>query len=170
MITLICDNLARILKNRKKIEKELKVKISNKEKEIQIDGEPENEYFGERVIEALDFGFPFSIALCLKNHENDFEIIKIKDHTKRKDFSRIKGRIIGTKGKTLRTLSNLTECFFEIKDNCIGIIGDGEYIKNAREAIIHLIKGSKQANVYAYLEKHRPEPIFDLGLKRKGKD
>jgi KH domain-containing protein len=164
MIKLICEKLPRILKNKKRLEKTLNIKITNRGKEIFINAEPEAEYIAEKVLEALDFGFPFSQALLLKN-EHIFEIINIKDHTSRKDLARIRARIIGTKGKTLQTLSQLTKCYFELKDNSIGIIGDPEYIKNAQESIIHLIKGAKQANVYSYLEKHQPKPEFDLGLK-----
>jgi len=38
-------------------------------------------------------------------------------------------------------------------------------MRPVEEACKLLIKGSKHANVYAYLEGHRPEPIIDLGLK-----
>jgi len=95
------------------------------------------------------------------------EIINIKEHTNRKDLARIRARIIGTRGKALKTLSDLTECNFEIKENRIGIIGDVENIENAQKAIISIIKGAKHSNIYSFLEKHHPEPIIDLGLKEK---
>lgn len=170
MIKLICNKLPRITKNHKRLEDNLGVKITTRGKEVYVNGNPEAEYEAEKIIEALEFGFPYSTVLLLKDGEYIFEIINIKHYTTRKDLARIKGRIIGAKGKTLKTLSHLTKCYFEIKDNCIGIIGDPEYIKNAQEAIIHLIKGAKQANIYSYLEQHQPEPIFDLGLKEKKKD
>jgi ribosomal RNA assembly protein len=169
MKKIICDKLSRILKNKQRLEKALKVKITNRGTEIYIDGEAEAEYIAEKVIEALNFGFPYSTALLLRDGENLFEILNIKDYTTRKDLARIRARIIGTKGKTLKTLCQLTKCYFELKDNFIGIIGDPEYIKNAQDSIIHLIKGAKQANVYAYLEKHQPKPELDLGLKDRFK-
>jgi len=95
----------------------------------------------------------------------EFETIRIKDYTKKSDLGRIRARLIGAGGKTLRTLANLTSCNFEIKGNEIGIVGGAEEIKTARQAVILLIQGSKNANVYAYLEKHHPEPIFDFGIK-----
>jgi len=165
MLKLIIDKVPRIIKNREKLEEKLEVKIENRGKEVYVDGEPENEYIAEKVLEALNFGFPFSIALLIKTDDRELEIINIKDHTKRKDLITIKARIIGMNGKTLKTLNSLTKCDFEIKENRVGIIGDPEYIKNAQYAIIALIKGSKQANTYAYLEKHQPKEIFDLGLK-----
>lgn len=167
MKIIISEKLPRILKNKAKLEKLLNVKITNRGKEVQISGKPEEEYIAEKVIDSLNFGFPFSHAIEIKTADFLFEILNIKDHTHRKDFSRIKARIIGTKGKTLQTLTTLTNCYFEIKDNEVGIIGPPENIQNAREALISLIKGSKQGNVYAHLEKHQIKEPTDLGLKDK---
>jgi hypothetical protein len=36
---------------------------------VHISGKPEDEYDAEKVIEALDFGFPFSDALEIKKEE-----------------------------------------------------------------------------------------------------
>lgn len=165
METLICEKIGRITKNRNRLEKELKIKITNRGSEITINGLPEDEYFAEKVLIALEFGFPFSVALLIKNEDNIFEILNIKAHTHKKDLEKIRARIIGTKGKTLRTLHELTKCHLELKGNQVGIIGEPEYIKIATDAIILLIHGSKQANVYAFLEKHQVKPILDLGLK-----
>jgi len=162
---LICERILRIMKNKKKLEETLKVKIKNKGKEIIIKGNPENEYIAEEVIRALEFGFPFSVALLIKKEEYMFEIISIKDYTKRKNLKSIRARIIGKKGKTLKTLQDLTKCHFELKENHVGIIGDPEYIKNAQDAVISLIRGAKHSNVYKYLEKHQVKPVFDLGLR-----
>ncbi len=167
MKKIICDKIARVVKNRKKLEKELGVRITNIGKDISIDGKPENEYYAEMVIEALDMGFPFGVALLVKKEDNVIEVINIKDYARRKDFKSIRARIIGKSGKTLRVLHELTECFFELKGNSVGILGDPERIKNAQEAVISIIKGTKQANVYSFLEKHRVQPIVDLGLKEE---
>jgi ribosomal RNA assembly protein len=169
MLKLIVEKLPRITKNRKKLEKKLGIEIKNQGKEVFINGNPENEYAAEKVIEALDFGFPFSVALMIKEHDYLFEIINIKDYTHKKDMERIRARIIGKKGKTLRIFEELTKCFFELKDNQVGIIGDPEYIKNAQDAVISIIRGAKQANVYSYLEKHQVKPVYDLGLKKRVK-
>jgi len=165
MLKLIVDKLPRVTKNREKLEKELCVKITNRGKEVYIDGLPENEYIAEKIILALNFGFPYSDALLLTEEDFMFEVINMKDYTTKKDFGRIKARIIGKQGKTLKTLSELTKCNFEIKDHFVGVIGPLEFIKNGQDGITSLIKGSKQANVYAYLEKHQPKPVIDLGLK-----
>ena len=169
METIYCEKVPRIIKNKKKLEEKLNVEIKNRGKEVTIKGKPEDEYIAEAVIESIEFGFPFSVAMMIKDHEYLFEIMNIKDHTNRRDLERIRARIIGKGGKTFKTIHKLTKCYFELKDNSIGIIGDPEYIKNAQEAIISLIKGSKHSNVYNYLEKHQIKPIFDFGLRNKSK-
>ncbi len=165
MEKLVCEKISRIIKNREKLEKSLNVKIKNRGKEVSIEGKAENEYVAEKVIGALEFGFPFSMAMLLKEQDFMLEVINVKDYTKRKDLERIRARIIGKRGKTLQTLQTLTMCYFEIKGNHVGIIGDPEHIRNAHEAIISIIRGAKQSNVYSFLEKHQVKPVFDLGLK-----
>ena len=164
MIKLIVDKLARITKNKKKLEKELEVKISNRGKEVYIEGDAEKEYLAEKVILALDFGFPFSDALRITK-DDDFEIINIKDYTHRKNLEKVRGRIIGTKGKNLSILCKLTGCCFEMKDNNVGIVGPPECMKNAQDAIISLAQGAKHGNVYKGIEKNQPQPEGDLGLR-----
>jgi len=165
MKKLLIEKLPRITKNRKKLETKLNVKITNRGKEVYIEGKPEDEHIAEKVVDALDFGFSFSKAITIKEEDFEFEKFNIKDYTKRKDLERIRARIIGTKGKTLQTLSNLTKCGLELKDNWVGIIGPPENLKNAQEAIVSIIQGSKQGNIYSYLEKHQIKPVGDLGLK-----
>lgn len=165
MKKIYSEKSPRILKNKKKLEEILDVKITNRGKEIFIEGTPVKEYFANLVIDALNFGFPFSRAILLKDEFILFDILNIKDYTSKRKLERVRGRIIGKDGRTLKTMEHLTGCFFELKENRIGIIGNAEKIENAQRAIISLIKGSKQSNVYNYLEKHHPQKILDLGLR-----
>ncbi|HTY43655.1 MAG TPA: KH domain-containing protein [Patescibacteria group bacterium] len=165
MIRITLDKVQEIKKNKKKLEKELKISIEIQGQDIILEGEGENEYIAEKVIDALDFGFSINKALKIKKEDSIFEILDIKSYTRQKNFQRVKGRIIGVGGKVIKTLSDLTGCDFEINNNKLGVIGSPELIKNAQTAVISLIQGSKQANVYAYLERHRVKPVFDLGLK-----
>ena len=79
MKKLIIDKLPRVIKARKKLEKELEVEITNRGKEIYLDGSPENEHIAEQVIEAIDFGFPISHVLQIKEQGLIFLIINIKE-------------------------------------------------------------------------------------------
>ncbi len=171
MKKLIIDKIIRIIKLRKKLEKELDIEITNRGKEIFIHGKPEKEYIAEKIIDALDLGFSFKDAILIKEENILFEIINIKDYTNRKDISRIRSRLIGKNGRTKKTLEQLSKSAIEINEihNLIGVICPAEFMQNIQEAIISIIQGSKQSNVYASLEKNQPKPILDLGLKENAK-
>lgn len=165
MIKIVCDKIIRIIKSKNNLEKELNVILKIKGQEVSISGKSEDEYIAEKVIEALDFGFPFSDALKIKNEDIMFEVLNVKECTSKKNLESVRGRIIGKEGKAIRTISDLGDCHIELSGNKLGIIGSCENMRPVEEACKLLIKGSKHANVYAYLEKHRIEPIIDLGLK-----
>lgn len=167
MKKIISDKVGKIIREKNKLEEVLNVKISNRGKEIFIEGDPLDEYEAEKVLDAITFGFDIEIAVMIKEKELSLEILSIKDFTKRKDTKQVRARVIGTKGKTLKTLEELTDCFFEVRNNDVGIIGHPEKMKIAQEAVTSLIRGSKQSSVYKYLEKHRVIPVIDLGLKDK---
>ncbi len=149
------EYLRKILRNKKELESELKVKITNKGKNLFINGKPEKEYTALRVIEAVNLGFSIERALLLKNENIILQTLNIKDITKKHNLEEIRGRIIGTHGRTLKTLNKLTNCAMSLKDNQIGIIGDAEEIEYAIQALTSLIQGSKQGHVYGRLERER---------------
>jgi len=169
MIKIIIDKLPRVTKNRTRLEKLLNVKITNERKEVSISGNAEDEYVAEKVLQALDIGFPYSTATLIKTKDLVLETLNIKDYSKGKNLTRVRGRVIGTQGKALQIISNLSDCSLEIKDNQVGIIGNPEDIKRAVEAIILIIQGAKHGNVYSGLMKSRGkskiEEFEDLGLK-----
>lgn len=149
------ENIQKILQNKNKLEEELKVKITNKGNLVFINGKPENEYTALQTIEAINLGFSVERASLLKNHNIILQTLNIKDLTKKHNLEEIKGRIIGTKGKTLKTLNTLTDCAISLKDNKIGIIGDVEEIQDAVQALTSLVQGSKQGHIYKRLEREK---------------
>lgn len=166
---IVSDNLDKIIESKRKLERILNVKIIINGNEVSVEGNPEDEFIGEKVIEAINFGFLPPRALLIKKEDFLFLTLNVKDFTKRKDLGTIRARIIGKGGKTLKTLNNLTKCFFEMKNNEVGIIGAPENIENGQTSVVSIIQGAKQANVYSYLEKHQIKPVLDLGLKDKKK-
>lgn len=166
MATFYVEKIARVTKNKKRLEEFLRVKITVEGREVTIEGEGDKAYLAEQVIEALDLGFPYSQALTLAKEEDVMlHKVNLKEYSNQKNMERVRGRIIGTQGKALRTIGNLTECYLEIKENTVGIIGDAERVRTAEEAITSIAKGTKHANVYKFLEKAKPAPTIDLKLK-----
>jgi len=149
--------IGKIIGNKKRIESELKVKITNKGKIIFINGKAEGEFTAVQVISAVNLGFSVERALLLKDEKMLFQTLNIKEITKRHNLDEIRGRIIGTKGRTLKTLNKLTNCAISLKDNQIGIIGNAEEIEDAIQALTSLVQGSRQGNVYGRLEREKKQ-------------
>ena len=162
------ENIIEVIKNKRLLEKSLGVKINNKGRIVFVNGDADKEYLSLEVLEAINLGFSVKRALILKKEGYILQKINIKDITKRKDLERVRARIIGTKGKTLTTLYNLTDCYISIDENNIGIIGDAENIKDAIQAITSIILGSKQGNVYSRIERGKKKrKLYDLGINTK---
>ena len=153
MDTLFLENTKEVRKEIVKLEKKLNVKISILSKRVIIEGNPLDEYEARIVLEAISFGFPAQIALSLKEEDILFRTLPIKHFTRRKNMEIVRGRLIGTHGKTKQTIENLSNSRIIIKGNTVGIIGPAEEMDEVTTAFTNLIRGSKQSNVYKYLEK-----------------
>ena len=152
METLYLNKTAELKRTKSNLEKEFDVKINIQGKKVTIDGKAINEFEATQVIEAIDFGFSTENALLLKDPNNAFRKIHIKEFTKR-PLEDIQGRLIGKRGKTRKTLEQLSDTYIIINNGEVGIIGNIESIETAITAITNIIRGSKQTNAYKYLER-----------------
>ena len=159
------ETINKVLKNKRRLEKKLKVRLLVENFEIQVEGKEVNVYEAEKIIKALESGFSFSTSLLLLEPDYLFEEIPIKSISS-KNITRIRARIIGQQGRTLKVVSELSNCHLSLHENKVSIIGLADNIKIAINAIKSLIQGSKQSNVYSYLEKQSARYLpEDLGLK-----
>ena len=146
------ENLAKFRKYKGELEKELKIDIEIDGKSAVINESAIKEYEFSKIVDAINFGFTLKRALLLKEDDMEFKIIHIKEHTKR-NLRVVKARLIGKKGKTKRVLADVSGCEIIIRETEIGIIGEVESVEDLEKAIISLIRGSKQSNIYQYLER-----------------
>lgn len=153
METLYFVKVRELKKEKDKLEKKLEVKINIEGKKVTIDGEAFKEYEAKIILEAMQFGFSAKQALSLTDEELVFRKIPMKNFTRRKNMHEVRGRVIGREGKTKRTIEDISNCEVVINENTIGIIGPATGIEEATTAITNLIKGTKQANVYRFLER-----------------
>ena len=112
------------------------------------------------VITALGRGFsPEHAFRLIHNEETMLEIIDLRIIFGKSDsdIKRVKGRIIGMKGKTRKVIEELTDADLAIYGHTIAIIGTFAQVNIAKEAIEMLIKGSMHRNVYRFLNKKRRE-------------
>lgn len=153
METIYFQKPSELRKNLAMLEKALKVKISRNGRLATIKGSGIAEYEASLVLQAMAFGFSAKKALLLKSSEFIFKIIHIRNFTRKKNLQEVRARIIGKKGKTIRTIENISEVHLLLKENELGVIGEAESITETETALKNLIKGTKQSNVYRYLEK-----------------
>ena len=147
---------------KKDIETETKTKleVDSKEGDVFISGEDAlGLYACREVILAIGRGFNPDIAKLLLKSDYCFEVIDLKDYSgkSRDTLLRIKGRVIGSEGKTRKLVEELTESYVCVYGKTIGIIGLPESVSIARQAIESLLRGAPHANVYQFLEKKRRE-------------
>ena len=75
-------------------------------------------------------------------------------------MERLKGRVIGTGGKSREEIERLTDTYISVYGKTIGIIGEVEHVSLARDAVAMLLQGSMHKTVYQYLEKKKKEILF----------
>jgi ribosomal RNA assembly protein len=146
---------------KRNLEEELKIKINvdSKEGDVTISSKDSLRiYMVKEIIKAIGRGFSPEISLHLIKQDALLDIINIMDYTKNKNhLPRLKGRIIGEKGKSRRAIENLTETDISVYGKTVGIIGNAENVTIAKRAIESLLGGSPHASVYKFLEKNRRE-------------
>lgn len=139
-----------------------KIKITN-DGYVTVEGEDSFKILkAMNTIKAIGRGFDPQTAFKLLKDEYVLDIIDITDYAKTKNsLIRLRGRVIGTKGKAKRTIQELTETDIVIYGKTVGIIGLPENVALAREAVIRLLEGAMHSTVYHFLEKERKKMKID---------
>lgn len=169
--TILVENLKKIKKAVPKIEAKVKIRFSIGKNIVIIRGNELNEFIVEKIVHAVDFGFEVEDALLLLGQNHSLEFIDVKEHTRRKNLHDVRSRLIGTGGKVLNTLENLTGAILVVKNNKIGVISESKTLDGITQAIELIIRGAKHGNAYAFLERinrSRRRSGFsdeDLGLR-----
>lgn len=134
------------------------MRIDSKEGDITIFGKDSLKvYMMHEVIRAIGRGFNPEIAQLLLKQDCNLEIINILDYVKKNHLPRLRGRVIGTKGKSRETLERLTQTHISVYGKTIGIIGDSQDVALTKRAVESLLGGSTHSAVYKFLEKNRKE-------------
>lgn len=134
-----------------------KLEIDSNEGDVMVSGEDALSLYSTReIIKAIGRGFNPDLAMLLLKQDYAFEVITLPDADKKNHLMRIKGRLIGTEGKTRRIIEEMTECYLSIYGKTVAIIGRSDTIHLARKAIEMILTGSPHSGVYQWLEKmHR---------------
>lgn len=158
---LIPEERMKKLRKDEKWKKELKrfsdVKIELNG-EIMIEGDnPIQVLRIKEIIKAFGRGFEFKNALNLIDEENFLETIDVREFTGKSKKRQVvlKGRVIGTKGKTKSMIEEYTNTKIAVYGKTISIIGKWNDVKLARNAIEMLLSGTAHNTVYRFLETHK---------------
>ncbi|MCZ7357610.1 MAG: KH domain-containing protein [Candidatus Methanoperedens sp.] len=120
------------------------------------------------VVHAIAMGFSPEKAMKLFDNEDlIFETMDLSNIARtEKDLERIRGRIIGSGGKTRDLFENLTNTDISVYGKTVSLIGYPEQNAVARKGIDMLLEGAAHGPVYKFLEKKRSElKQSEMGLK-----
>lgn len=140
-------------------ETKTKIKVNSQEGDVTISGEDGLGLYNVReVILAIGRGFNPDLARQLLKGDYVFEQFNLKDYAKTPNhLIRIKGRVIGSEGKSRKLIEELSMTYISVYGKTVGIIGPSENVGIARRAIESLLSGSPHSTVYRWLEKKRKE-------------
>jgi len=141
------------------IEKKCNVELTvDSEGVVQINGESADVFFAKDVVKAIGRGFRPEKALHLLKHDYGLYIIPLKEVLgSDKAITRVKGRVIGEKGKIKSQIETSTDSFLSVYGNTIGIISRIDSMEYAKEAVAMLIRGAKHSSVLSYLSRAKRE-------------
>ncbi|MBI1969239.1 RNA-processing protein [Candidatus Woesearchaeota archaeon] len=160
------SRLGALIGKKGEIKKELEeathshIEVDSKEGDITIIGKDTlGLYSAREEIRAIGRGFNPEIAKLLLKQDYVLEIVSIKDFTgkSKNKMMRMKGRVIGTEGKTRRLVEQMTETGISVFGKTISVVGRSDQAMVALRAVESLLSGSPHASVYKWLEKKRRE-------------
>jgi ribosomal RNA assembly protein len=144
------------------LEEEMGVKLSVDSKEGLVTVRAESAlktdpFSATRVIEAIGRGFSPQRARRLLDEGTALEVIDLRSYAGRsvKSLERIRGRVIGLKGKSRRVIEELTSCHLSVYGRTVAIIGEAAEVQLASDAVRSLATGSQHKTVYNTLQKAR---------------
>ncbi len=147
-------------KTKQQIENETQVQIEvdSEEGSIEISAteeidDPTIVWAVRDCVKAIGRGFSPRRALALLDPDIFLEIIPLEGPPKW--IQRMRGRLIGERGKTRRIIEQNTDAMVSVYGQTISIIGSIEEIKAAKEAVEMLIRGDRHGTVYRYLQNLR---------------
>ena len=119
------------------------------------------------VVRAIGRGFSPDHAIRLFQDDTYLDILDLTEYVGKaqKDLERVRARIIGTNGKTRRSIEEACGVEVSILGKTVSVIGEVNEVALAREAIEMLLNGAAHGTVYKFLERKRKElRLHDMGL------
>jgi ribosomal RNA assembly protein len=111
----------------------------------------------KEAVKAFGRGFDFDTALNLLDEEYYLETMNIQDFCgkSKSRMAVLKGRLIGSEGKTKRLIEKCTNVKIAIYGKTVSIIGKWDDVERAKQAVEGLLYGRKHSTVYRSLMEGR---------------
>ncbi|RUM48160.1 MAG: RNA-processing protein [Hyperthermus sp.] len=118
----------------------------------------------QEIVKAIALGFAPEKALRLLDEDQILVVIDLKQYVgdSPNHLQRVKGRIIGERGKARKIIEEMTDTNISVYENYVAIIGDYESANVAKQAIEMLIEGRQHSTVYRFIER----AMFDAKKRR----
>ena len=115
------------------------------------------------VINAIARGFSQERAARLKMDDTVLSIMDLRSYQGKSSHSltRVRGRIIGERGRARRLIEELTHAEVSVYGHTIAIIGRLDEVKLAEDALDILASGGPHKVAYHLLEKRRTQAKID---------
>jgi len=113
----------------------------------------------QNVVTAIGRGFSPEKAFLLFSDDQFLDVMDLREYLGKSvnNIKRIKGRLIGSRGKTWKIIEELCGVHLSVYGHTVAIIGYLGRIEIAKEAIRMIIQGSQHGTVYAFLLSKRRE-------------
>jgi ribosomal RNA assembly protein len=162
------ERVGALLQAKPQIEKKYEVEVVvGEEGEVELKGESVWTYLAKDVVQAIGRGFSPQEARKLFKDNYSFYVIDLREHFSTDNaMRRVKGRIIGEKGKVKEDIEKATESTIEVYGHTVGIIAPADAMEYAKEAIRMIMEGAPHTTVINYLGRIRETLMFD---RLKGK-
>ncbi len=148
-----------------------RLRIDSETGEVEIDDEKAFEPIlvlkTRDAVRAIGRGFSPEHAFRLYQDDTYLDVLDLTEFVGKqtKDLERVRARIIGTHGKTRRSIEEACGVEVSILGKTVAIIGEVNEVAMAREAVEMLLNGAAHGTVYKFLERKRKElRLQDMGL------
>jgi len=145
-------------RDKRKLEKLCKAKFKvGKEGEVEVKAkDPLDEWRAKDIVLAIGRGFSPQRALKLTDEDYYLKIIDLRNlFDSERELARVKGRIIGEKGRARMIIEECTDVDLCVYGHTVSLIGMVDEVALAEGAIGMLIEGAMHSTVYKFLERGR---------------
>jgi ribosomal RNA assembly protein len=140
-----------------------RISVDSSEGEVEVDTskvfEPIFSLTVLDIIKAIGRGLAPEKALRLLQENVYLRIVDIREYAgKNKNrIVRLRSRVIGSKGKTRKTIEKITGADISIQGNTVVILGELYEVEIAETALDMLLNGAEHSSVYRFLEGKRKQ-------------